>query len=70
MSKKLKKEVPITEQTVEKLKEAHLLLKKELFNLRCQRVMDEVKDTSRFAKSRRQIARIKTELKKRLGESK
>lgn len=70
MSKKAKKEIAVKEQTTEKLSASLLLLKKDLFNLRCQRVMGELSDTSRFMKSRREIARIKTELTKRLGESK
>ncbi len=70
MSKKAKKEIALKEQTTEKLASGLLLLKKELFNLRCQRVMGEVTDTSRFMKSRREVARIKTELTKRLRESK
>ena len=70
MSKKAKKEISVKEQTVEKLSASLLLLKKELFNLRCQRVMGEVTDTSRFRKARREVARVKTELTKRLGESK
>jgi len=70
MSKKAKKEIAVQEQTTEKLSASLLLLKKDLFNLRCQRVMGELSDTSRFMKSRREVARIKTELTKRLGESK
>lgn len=70
MNKKLKKEIKLCEQTTEKLNDQCLLLKKELFNLRCQRVMGEFTDTSRFRKARREVARINTELTKRLGESK
>ena len=70
MSKKAKKEISVKEQTSEKLSAGLLLLKKELFNLRCQRVMGEVTDTSRFRKARREVARVKTELTKRLRESK
>jgi large subunit ribosomal protein L29 len=70
MSKKAKKEISAKEQTSEKLLSGLLLLKKELFNLRCQRVMGEVTDTSRFRKARREVARVKTELTKRLRESK
>jgi ribosomal protein L29 len=65
ISKKEKK-VIINGQTVEKLQAEKLTLKKELFNLRCQKVMGEASDTSRFKKSRRQVARINTELTKRL----
>jgi large subunit ribosomal protein L29 len=70
MSKKNKKEISVKEQTDEKLSASLLFLKKELFNLRCQRVMGEVTDTSRFRKARREVARVKTELTKRLRESK
>jgi large subunit ribosomal protein L29 len=67
MSKKNTKEKSdITGQTVEKLQAEKLKLKKELFNLRCQKVMGEANDTSRFKKSRREIARLNTELTKRL----
>ncbi len=67
MSKKAKKEIGVSEQTAEKLSGNLLTLKKELFNLRCQKVMGEVSDTSRSRKARREVARIKTELTKRLG---
>ena len=70
MSKKAKKEISLSEQTTEKLSSQELLLKKELFNLRCQRVMGEVTDTSRFKKARREAARVKTELTKRLRDGK
>jgi len=67
MNKKSKKEkTDYLGQTVEKLQAEKLVLKKELFNLRCQKVMGEAADTSRFKKSRRQVARINTELTKRL----
>ncbi len=69
MSKKAKKEVGISGNTTEKLQEQKLTLKKELFNLRCQRVIGEVSDTSRFKKARREVARLNTELTKR-AESK
>lgn len=64
--KKIKEKADIAGQTVEKLKAEKLTLKKELFNLRCQKVMGEANDTSRFKKSRKQIARLNTELTKRL----
>lgn len=52
--------------TVEKLNEKLLWLKKELFNLRFQKTMGELKNTSRFSVIRKDVARIKTELVKRL----
>lgn len=66
MSKKTKKEISIKEQTNEKLVEQVANSKKELFNLRFQRVIGESSDTSKFKKARRLVARIKTELTKRL----
>jgi large subunit ribosomal protein L29 len=69
MSKKStqKKDQDISGITTEKLSEKLLTSKKELFNLRCQKVMGEVTDTSRFKKVRREVARVKTELAKRSG---
>lgn len=68
MSKKntKKKDQDISGITTEKLNEKLLNSKKELFNLRCQKVTGEVTDTSRFKKVRREVARVKTELAKRL----
>jgi len=40
-------------------------LKKELFNLRFQKTLGELTNTSRFAKVRKDIARLYTELNKR-----
>lgn len=42
-------------------------LKKELFNLRFQKVLGELKNTSRFSVVKKDIARIKTEITKRLN---
>jgi large subunit ribosomal protein L29 len=55
----------LTGQTVEKLNEQLVLFKKELFNLRFQKKMGELKNTSRFAIVRKEVARLKTELVKR-----
>jgi len=41
------------------------LLKKELFNLRFQKTLGELTNTSRSSKVRKNIARIKTELTRR-----
>lgn len=67
MSKKAKdnKKIDLSGQTTEKLNEQLLNSKKALFNLRCQKVMGEVSDTSKFKKEKRNVARIKTELTKR-----
>lgn len=60
----------ISGQTVEKLNEKLIQLKKELFNLRFQKTLGELKNTSRFLLVRRGIARLQTELtkKRRSGE--
>lgn len=47
------------------LKDKILLLKKELFNLRVQKSIGELLNTSRFLSAKKEIARIKTELVKR-----
>lgn len=66
MSKKAKKDDKgLGGQTLEKLNEQLVNSKKELFNLRCQKVMGEVSDTSRFKKAKINVARIMTELTKR-----
>lgn len=72
MSKKntQKKDQNISGMTTEKLNEQLVNSKKELFNLRCQKVMGEVTDTSRFKKVRTEVARVKTELAKRLRSEK
>ena len=57
--------------SIEKLREKIVSLKKELFNLRFQKTLGELTDTSAFSKVRKNIARVKTELMKRKnGESK
>lgn len=53
---------------IDKLNEAVLFLKKELFNLRFQSTLGELTNTSRFAKVRKDIARVKTELSRRRKE--
>lgn len=49
----------------EKLLETLSFSKKELFNLRFQQTLGELTNTSRFAKVKRDVARIKTELTRR-----
>lgn len=66
MSKKKLDTKEVKGQTVEKLNEALSWFKKELFNLRFQQTMGELKNTSRFSVIRKEVARIKTELVKRL----
>ena len=55
----------LSEISVEKLTEKFSFLKKELFNLRFQKTLGELTNMSRFAKVRKDVARIKTELTKR-----
>jgi large subunit ribosomal protein L29 len=68
MSKKSKSEITsgaLAGLSVEKLIEKSAFLKKELFNLRFQKTLGELTNTSRFAKVRKDIARVNTELNKR-----
>ena len=68
MSKKSKSEFAskaLANLSVEKLIEKSAFLKKELFNLRFQKTLGELTNTSRFAKVRKDIARVNTELNKR-----
>ena len=59
----------ISGQTAEKIREKLVQLKKELFNLRFQRTLGELKNTNRFLQVRRGVARLQTELtKRRLGD--
>lgn len=50
--------------SVGELKEKRLIFKKELFSLRIQKTLGENKNTSLFAKIRKNIARVNTRLKK------
>ena len=52
-------------QTKEELNKSLVFFKKELFNLRFQQTLGELKNTSRFALVKKNIARIRTELTKR-----
>lgn len=53
-------------QTMEELHKKRILFKKELFNLRFQKTLGELENTSRFSFVRKTIARINTELTTRL----
>jgi large subunit ribosomal protein L29 len=55
----------LSEVSAAKLTEKFVLLKKELFNLRFQKKLGELTNTSRFAQVRKDIARVETELSKR-----
>ena len=48
-----------------KWEESLSFFKKELFNLRFQKTLGELTNTSRFAKVRKNIARVETELTRR-----
>ena len=48
-----------------KLKDSLSFLKKELFNLRFQKTLGELTNTSRFAKVKKDVARVETELTRR-----
>lgn len=52
----------IQTKTADELKDLLLAQKKELFNLRFQRVTGEIENTARFRVVRRTIARIQTAL--------
>ncbi|MBL8875371.1 MAG: 50S ribosomal protein L29 [Phycisphaerae bacterium] len=54
----------------QQLKDELASLQKKLFDLRSQTVTEKVKDTSQFAKTRRNIARLNTELRARQLASK
>ena len=57
--------------SVEKLREKVVFLKKELFNLRFQKTLGELTNTTIFSMVRKDIARVNTELtKKKAGGSK
>lgn len=47
---------------VKQLQDKISSLKKELFNLRFQKTLGELKNTSRFSEVRKNIARVNTEL--------
>ena len=48
-----------------KLQDSLSLLKKELFNLRFQKTLGELTNTSRFSKVKKNVARVETELTRR-----
>jgi len=54
----------------QQLKDELASLQKKLFDLRSQTVTEKVKDTSQFSKTRRNIARINSELRSRQLASK
>ena len=61
----------IRRMTADQMDDEILKLKKERFNLRCQRATGQLENTSRLREARRDIARIKTIARqKRQAESK
>jgi large subunit ribosomal protein L29 len=60
----------LANQSDEKLRDQLFLFKKELFNLRFQQTLGELKNSSKFSEVKKNIARVKTEFARRmkLGE--
>lgn len=65
MSKSEYSALKLADQSSEKIFESLSFLKKELFNLRFQQTLGELTNISRFAKVKKDIARIKTEVTRR-----
>jgi large subunit ribosomal protein L29 len=57
-------------KTADELKEMVGYMKKELFNLRFQKAMGELENTSRFRQLRRDIARVSTLMTQRKQSTK
>jgi len=56
----------LVNQSSDKLHDNLISLKKELFNLRFQQSLGELKVVSKFSQVKKNIARVKTELTRRL----
>ncbi len=56
----------IAEMNNIQLREEKMLISKELFNLRFQKALGDLKNTSRFSILKKDIARIETEFSRRL----
>ncbi|MBN8531592.1 MAG: 50S ribosomal protein L29 [Alphaproteobacteria bacterium] len=56
-------------KTADQLKDLHLEMKKELFNLRFQKATGELQNTSRFSAVRKEVARILSVLNEKAGEA-
>ena len=56
--------------SVDQLQDELLSLKKEQFNLRFQRATGQLENTSRVKEVRRDIARVRTMQRQKLGEAK
>ena len=55
----------IREKTVEELSEAIIDFKKQLFNLRLQKSLNKLENTSQLSKIRKMIAQAKTVIKQK-----
>ncbi len=58
----------LSELKLQEIKSKKIALKKELFNLRFQKTLGELKNTSRFNEVKKNIARLNTEITKRNKE--
>ena len=55
-------------KSIEELKKEQVALTKALFSLRVQQATRQLKNTSQFAKTKKDIARIKTVIKQKMNE--
>ncbi|HJK86873.1 MAG TPA: 50S ribosomal protein L29 [Candidatus Megaira endosymbiont of Nemacystus decipiens] len=67
MSKNKKNVDSISDFSVKEIKSKIVIYKKELFNLRFQKSLGDLKNTSRFSSVRKNIARLNTELRTRVS---
>lgn len=67
MSKNKKNIDSISGLSVKEIKSKIVIYKKELFNLRFQKSLGDLKNTSRFSSVRKDIARLNTELRTRVS---
>ncbi|MCP5369751.1 MAG: 50S ribosomal protein L29 [Rickettsiaceae bacterium] len=65
MSKVNKQAELLSDFDIKQLQDRVLALKKELFNLRFQKTLGDLKNTSRFSEVRKNIARVNTEISAR-----
>lgn len=68
MTKAVQKTEELRDMPVDKLQAKLVEEKKKLFNLRFQKKLGELSDTSQFVKTRQVVARINTELNRRKQE--
>jgi len=62
----MKKPSELRELTLEELKEEEMKLRKELFNLRFQKVTGELENPMRIRQVKREIARVLTIMREKL----